>query len=261
MVDEPNGRSESVRAQLAALLRDHDRLMQRLQGDQAHFRRIARAVWRVQEDERGRFARELHDGVGHNLAAIAHLIKTSLAALPADASLEGARSGLLRAREVAESTLQDARTLSRMLRPQILDDLGLEAALRWLTRSCSETHALDVRLHHADAGSVGGDRATLVFRIVQEALANAVRHSGATRVDVDFTCAGGEAELRVRDNGRGCTREAAFARGSEGASSGLGGMRDRARLFNGSLDVDTSPEGGFALVVRFPLHDPPEPAR
>lgn len=252
----------AMREQLAALLRDHDRLTQRLQRDQAHFRQVARAVWRVQEDERGRFARELHDGVGHNLTAIAHLIKTALAALPGDGALDGVRNGLCRARDVAESTLHDARELSRLLRPQILDDLGLEAALRWLTRSCAQTHALDVRLHYAaGAIAVEHDRATLVFRIVQEALANAVRHAHATRIDVDFACGGDEAELRVRDDGRGCTREAAFARGSEGASSGLGGMRDRARLFGGSLDVDTSPEGGFALVVRFPLHDPTEPAR
>lgn len=254
--------TEAMREQLAALLRDHDRLTQRLQRDQAHFRQVARAVWRVQEDERGRFARELHDGVGHNLTAIVHLIRTSLAAMPADPGLDAVRGGLCRAREVAEATLQDARALSRLLRPQILDDLGLEAALRWLTRSCAETHALDVRLHYAAAGAtVESDRATLVFRIVQEALANAARHSGARRVDVDFACGGDEAELRVRDDGRGCALEAAFARGSEGASSGLGGMRDRARLFGGSLDVDTSPEGGFALIVRFPLHDPKEPGR
>jgi len=260
MADETRD-AATIRAQLAALLRDHDRLMQRLQGDQTHFRRVARAVWRVQEDERGRFARELHDGVGHNLAAIAHLVRTALAALPAEPALEAARAGLVRAREVADATLQDTRSLSRMLRPQILDDLGLEAALRWLARSCAETHALDVRLHFAAGADVEHDRATLVFRIVQEALANAVRHSRAKRVDIDFACAGDEAELRVRDDGRGCDREAALARGSEGASSGLGGMRDRARLFGGTLDVDTSPEGGFALVVRFPLHDPVEPSR
>jgi len=245
-----------LRAQLMRLLQEHDRLAERLRDGQAHFRRIARSVWRVQEEERGRFARELHDGVGHNLTAMLHLIAGALASLPADAGLERARGDLARVQAVAEATLHDTRELSRLLRPQILDDLGLEPALRWLARSFSETHGLAVTLEY-EGGSIAldRDRSTLVFRIVQEALANIAKHADATHVEVAFHCAEREAELSVRDDGRGCAPEAALARGSEGASSGLGGMRDRARLFGGTLRVDSAPGAGFGIRLRFALTD------
>ena len=245
-----------LRAQLTRLLQEHDRLAERLRDGQAHFRRIARSVWRVQEEERGRFARELHDGVGHNLTAMLHLIAGALASLPADAGLERARGDLARVQAVAEATLHDMRELSRLLRPQILDDLGLEPALRWLVRSFSETHGLAVTLEY-EAGSIAldRDRSTLVFRIVQEALANIAKHADATHVEVAFRCAEREAELSVRDDGRGCAPEAALARGTEGASSGLGGMRDRARLFGGTLRVDSAPGAGFGIRLRFALTD------
>jgi two-component system NarL family sensor kinase len=245
-----------LRLQLAQLLQEHDRLAARLREDQTHFRRIARSVWRVQEEERGRFARELHDGVGHNLTAMLHLLAGALASLPAAAGLERARSDLVRVQAVAESTLQDTRALSRLLRPQILDDLGLEPALHWLVRSFSETHGLGVTLDYgAAATTLDRDRATLVFRIVQEALANIARHSGATRVDVTFRTGERDAELSVCDDGRGCVAQTALQRGSEGGSSGLGGMRDRARLFGGTLSVDSAPGDGFRVHVRFPLTD------
>jgi signal transduction histidine kinase len=246
-----------LRAQLTRLLQEHDRLAERLRDGQAHFRRIARSVWRVQEEERGRFARELHDGVGHNLTAMLHLIAGALASLPAGTGLDRARSDLARVQAVAEATLQDTRALSRLLRPQILDDLGLEPALRWLVRSFSETHGLAATLDYKAAPSttLDRDRSTLVFRIVQEALANIARHSGASQVEVAFTGGEREAELDVRDDGRGCTPEAALARGSEGGSSGLGGMRDRARLFGGTLRVDSAPGAGFGIRLRFPLTD------
>ena len=245
-----------LRLQLSRLLQEHDRLAARLREGQTHFRRIARSVWRVQEEERGRFARELHDGVGHNLTAMLHLLAGALASLPDRPGLERTRSDLARVQAVAESTLQDTRALSRLLRPQILDDLGLEPALRWLVRSFSQTHGLDVTLgYHASSTTVDRDRSTLVFRIVQEALANTARHSGATRVDVVFASGERDAELSVRDNGRGCDPQAALERGSEGGSSGLGGMRDRARLFGGTLSVDSAPGDGFCVSVRFPLTD------
>jgi signal transduction histidine kinase len=245
-----------LRVQLTQLLQEHDRLAERLREGQTHFRRIARSVWRVQEEERGRFARELHDGVGHNLTAMLHLLAGALASLPAGAGLDRARSDLARVQAVAESTLQDTRALSRLLRPQILDDLGLEPALRWLVRSFSETHESDVTLdYQASSATLDRDRSTLVFRIAQEALANIARHSSATRVDVIFTSGERDAELSVRDNGRGCVVQAALERGSEGGSSGLGGMRDRARLFGGTLRVDSAPGAGFVIRLRFALTD------
>ena len=251
-----------LRRQLTELLREHHDLSARLQQGVTYFRQLARSVWRVQEDERSRLARELHDGVGHNLTAMIHLVGNALDALAQGANVEGTnvesvRAELARVRTIAASTLQDTRAMSRMLRPQILDDLGLEPALRWLARSFSETHRIDVRLDYREPEqTLDRDRATLVFRIAQEALANVARHAQADQVDVTFDGRrGGQAWLSVRDNGRGADVTTALASASEGCSSGLGGMRDRVRLFGGALDIESSPGAGFCVSARFPLVD------
>ena len=174
-----------LRRQLADLLQEQRQLVERLQHGQAYFQQLARSVWRVQEDERRRIANELHDGVGHNIAAVIHLVANALGPLRAAQAVPApALEALERAHAIAESTLQDTRAMSRLLRPQILDDLGLEAAMRWLARNYAETRGIDARLaFEAPPEPLDGDRATIVFRVAQEALANAARHAGATRVE------------------------------------------------------------------------------
>ena len=245
-----------LREQLEALLHEHRALINQLQQGQDHFRQLARSVWRVQEDERRRIAHELHDGVGHNITALIHLISEALSDLPASAGRDPVRDRLERAHAIAESTLQDTRSLSRLLRPQILDDLGLEQALRWLARTFTETHDLDVELAiEGPIAELDSDRCTLVFRVAQEALANVAKHARATRVDIDLQCRNARARLSVQDNGHGGDPEKALARSGESASSGLGGMRDRVRLFGGHLRVESPPGAGFNVVAQFPIHD------
>jgi signal transduction histidine kinase len=242
--------------QVGELLREQRALIARLQQGQAHFQELARSVWRVQEEERRRLANDLHDGVGHNLTAVLHLLAEACAALPGRPL--DARAGLERARAIAAATLQDTRAMSRLLRPQILDDLGLEAALRWLVRTAAETHGFGVSLDYDVAGvEPDADRRTLVFRLAQEALANVARHAGATHVDVGFRCSRGSATLAVRDDGHGCDLAAASALGSGGSSSGLGGMRERVRLYGGVLQLESTPGTGFHLRAVFPLADAP----
>lgn len=256
MRTEPPPESVLLREQLATLLQEHRTLIDQLQQGQDHFRQLARSVWRVQEDERRRIAHELHDGVGHNITALIHLINEALAALPAGADVDPARRGLERAQTIAESTLQDTRSLSRLLRPQILDDLGLEQALRWLARTFTQTHGLDVQLAiDGPLTELDGDRCTLVFRVAQEALANIARHAQAQHIDIALDCRSGYASLSIRDDGRGGDPDQALARSGEGASSGLGGIRDRVRLFGGSLRVESSPGAGFGVTAKFPIHD------
>jgi two-component system NarL family sensor kinase len=245
-----------LRKQLDELLHEHRALIHQLQHGQNHFRQLARSVWRVQEDERRRIAHELHDGVGHNITALIHLISEALAALPVRLEEDPVRHGLERAHAIAESTLQDTRSLSRLLRPQILDDLGLEQALRWLARTFTETHDLDVELAiEGPVTDLDSDRCTLVFRVAQEALANVARHAHARHVDIELRCRDGHASLSVRDDGCGGDPATALARSGEGASSGLGGIRDRVRLFGGHLRVESSPGAGFNVAANFPIHD------
>src|SRR6185436_1351323 len=144
------------------------------------FRGLARSVWNVQEAERRRLARDLHDGIGQTLTALKQqldVVEQSAAVLP-----EAAHARLRDAAELAAQALRETRELSRLLRPQILDDLGLEPALRWLTRTFSERTgvALEVDIVGID-GRFAPDLETLAYRVVQEGLNNVAKHAGASR--------------------------------------------------------------------------------
>jgi signal transduction histidine kinase len=251
MHDE-NGEHAELRRKLGDVLQQQRELIERLQQGQDYFQHLARSVWRVQEEERRRLARELHDGVGHSLTALIHLVAQAADAM-ADRPDE-ARERLDRAREVAQTTLQETRALSRLLRPQILDDLGLEAALRWLARSMHDTHQLAVNLDFDQPfPEVDSDLSTLIFRVTQESLSNCVRHAQARAVEVLLHQRASFVTLSVRDDGRGCDPANAVSVGSKGGSSGLGGMRDRVRLFGGVFRIESQPNAGFTVSAQFPL--------
>jgi signal transduction histidine kinase len=255
MADEAHERTELER-RLGDLMRQQRDLVDRLQQDQQYFQRLARSVWRVQEEERRRLARDLHDGIGQNLTAIMHLLSQGMADLPPNA--QHVHAGLEKTRALVATTLEETRALSRLLRPQILDDLGLEAALRWLTRTFGENHALDIHLDLAQPlPALDGDRSTLIFRVVQEALTNVVRHARASRVDIVLQQQAGRTLLRIQDNGRGCDPRMAVDKGSEGHSGGIGGIRDRVRLFSGQFNIQSQPEAGFGIVIEFPVDTGP----
>lgn len=250
----PAGPDDAVRDQLAALKSQQERLFAQLAHGQHHFKQLARSVWRVQEDERRRLARELHDGLGQNLTAL----KNKLDMLAAEAGIDAAlRARLGDAAALCGDTLEDTRALSRMLRPQILDDLGIEAALAWLARSVGEAGGLAVEV---DAASLpprfDGDLSTLVFRVVQEALNNVAKHASASHALVKLTIRERELHVLVADDGEGCDATEALARGARGESSGLGGMRERVALFGGRLSFSSEPGEGTQLRVVLPLHEP-----
>jgi two-component system NarL family sensor kinase len=249
---DPHDRAH-LQQRLDVLLQQQRDLIASLERGQSHFQHLARSVWRVQEEERRRLARELHDGIGQNLTAIVHMLGQALNETSSPAS-DTARSGLLKARNLAESTLEETRALSRQLRPQILDDLGLPAALRWLARTVGDNHGLEIHLDLVEPlPPLNSDAATLIFRVVQEGLANITRHAQAHVVDISLAAADQRAVLKLRDDGRGCDVKTAFAAGSEGRGSGVGGMRDRVRLFGGELRIDSAPGAGFTIAIEFPF--------
>jgi signal transduction histidine kinase len=251
MRSDAEARKELER-RLDDVLNQQRALIDQLQRGQDYFRHLARSVWRVQEDERRRLAHALHDGVGHSLTALIHLVAQAEGAL--DERPDEARQRLARAREVAQTTLQETRAMSRLLRPQILDDLGLEAALRWLVRSFQEDHRVVARLDiEQPLVAVDGDLATLVFRVVQESLSNVAKHAAAKNVVVALRRRSAALAVVVSDDGNGCDPASAFASASEGRSSGLGGLRDRVRLFGGVLGIESGGSGGCAVTAQFPL--------
>ena len=229
------------------LRRQYQQLLDRLQRNEHEFRRLGRAVWRVQEDERRRLARELHDGVGQNLTALKHrLVQLAAALPPGDATL---RDGIDKAIALCADTLEDTRSMSRLLRPPILDDLGLEAALRWMARSQAESSGAEVTLEVEALPPLEPDLQTLLFRVAQEALTNAAKHADARHVMVRLVARGGLLQLQVVDDGRGCDAGTALRAGG----SGLGGMRERLRLYDGRLDLHSTPGEGTRLRAVVPL--------
>jgi signal transduction histidine kinase len=228
------------------ITRQNERLFQELIASERRFRGLARSVWNVQEAERRRLARELHDGIGQTLTALKQqldVVEQSAGGLPG-----AARSRLRDAAELAAQALHETRELSRLLRPQILDDLGLEPALRWFTRTFAERTgiSLEVDLVGLD-GRLPAEIETLAYRVVQEALNNVGKHAGATRAQVLARREANELTLVVADDGCG------FDPGApEGDGSGLRGMRDRVELFGGRIDVGSRPGLGTRISARVP---------
>lgn len=242
---------DALRAQLSRLRVEQERLFADLHRGEQHFRQLARSVWRVQEDERRRLARELHDGIGQHLTALRHRLEALASAANYPDEL---RPVLQTASQLCQTALEETRSLSRFLRPQILDDLGLVAALGWLARSMSESSGVKIELDIAEVPSqIDGEVATLVFRVAQESLTNMARHAGAQSAVLRLRLRAGHLQLLMVDDGRGCDAEAALALASNGQSTGLASMRERVRLFGGQFQFSSAPGEGTQLRIAVPL--------
>jgi signal transduction histidine kinase len=212
--------------------------------------RIARDAFRrvveAQELERRRLARELHDETGQALTSILLGLKS----LEDAVGTEAARGSVAGLRELVVATLQDVRRLAVELRPKVLDDFGLVPALERLTESFAEQTEIDVRFETALGGErLPADVETALYRIVQEALTNVVKHAHARSVSIVLARKPDTVALVIEDDGRGfdptTTREGGF---------GLEGMRERVGLLDGKLQIESRPEVGTTIVaeVRLP---------
>jgi two-component system, NarL family, sensor kinase len=233
---------------------ENERLFQRLIEGERRFRGLAKAVWKVQEDERRRLARDLHDGLGQTLTALTNQLER-LQRKAGDGELA---AGLADAVETARAALNEIREMSRLLRPPVLDDLGLPAALSWLTRTLEQRTGLRAELALEGLHQrLDTDLETLVFRLVQEGLTNVLRHAGVDRAEVGVSRIGTLLELRVADAGRGFDPRAVLGGDGTATGAGLRGMRDRLELFGGRLEVVSAPGRGTLLSAEVPLLEAP----
>jgi signal transduction histidine kinase len=240
--------SPGANAAVLQLRRQYEALLARIEDNQSEFRQLARATWRLQEEERRRIARELHDGIGQNLTALKHQLAALQEQLGPDAG--DAIERLDASIALCGQTLEDTRNLSRLLRPQILDDLGLEPALRWLARSLADADGLQIDLDFAPMPELDGERQTLLFRVAQEGLSNVVRHAGASHAVVSLAARAPGVWLTVWDDG-GSLPPPDDAR--RRAGSGLASMRERVAAFDGQLQLESTPASGTWLRVALPL--------
>jgi PAS domain S-box-containing protein len=200
----------------------------------------------AQEDERRRIARDLHDEIGQALTSL--LI--GLRAVAETLSLEAAHFRANDLRRIAISTLEEVRRLARGLRPSVLVDLGLTAALERYAVDYAQAHgiAVDVQAQDPDPGRLPEEIETALYRIAQEALTNTAKHSAAKRVGIVLRRQPDAVQLVVSDDGCG------FESRGQGAQGrlGLSGMQERAALLNGSVIVDAKPGRGTRVTVRIP---------
>lgn len=201
----------------------------------------------AREEERKRIAREIHDELGQ-LLNVLRLNVTTLDYRFGDANPDlRARSGNMVA--TVDRAISMVRNLATRLRPAVLSS-GICAALEWMVQEFESSTGIECRLHLPDNEiSLDEDRAMVIFRIVQESLTNVLRHSGASRVEITLERHDDCYEVEVRDNGRGLNPEKPV----RANSFGIVGMRERALMLGGELDIKSNKEGGVVLTLHIPV--------
>jgi len=226
--------------------RELEELYRELQRKEEMRGELLKKVIAVQEEERKRIARELHDETSQDLATLLLAIETTV-----DNGSEDLKKKFLQMKDLTSRTLDSIHRLILDLRPSVLDDLGLTSALRWVAETRLEPMGID--LNFAVAGQerrLKPEIETTLFRIGQEAISNVARHAEASSVAIALEFSQGCVRLEVEDNGKGFE----FDESSSG-SFGLRGMKERAALLDGVLSIDSHSGHGTRLAVAIPVTD------
>ena len=228
---------------LTVILRDVTERV-RAQQERSAFATAANAI---REEEKAQVARELQDELAQSLTALkmdANWVRDNLGADPQEAQRRLSEMLVL-----LDGAVASTRRIAADLRPLLLDDLGLGAAVEWLAGTFTQRHGVPCRLAVDAELELQEPYATGVFRIVQESLQNVAKHAGASVASVEIEHTGGEIVLAVRDDGRGFDPAAPRRPGS----LGLMGLRERAQLLNGTIAIRSAPGAGTQVEVRIPL--------
>lgn len=212
----------------------------------AALRRLSNRMMTMQDEERRRIAREIHDGLGQELAA-AKMILDGILAKDSSPSM---RQASAEASQLVDRAIQQVRTISHLLHPPLLDEVGLVSALRWFLEGLSERSGINVALEvdPPNIGRLKSELETAIFRIVQEALTNMFRHSGAHNGSVTLIQKDGSIAVTVRDDGKGIEEQVIQLR-PESVGVGIGGMRQRVTELGGSLRLANANPGTIVEVI------------
>ena len=245
---------EVLRAKVSAFVELH-RKNAALARAQAQLRALAARLISIREEERARIAREIHDELGQFLTGLKmdvawlrkHLGKDQAPLLDKTETM----------RRLIDSTLQVVRRIATGMRPEILDDMGLVAAIAWQAKEFQKRMGIRCRVElPAAQPDLGSELSTAVFRIFQEILTNIARHAKASSVGVQLQISAQRLTLEVVDDGSGIAEGAVHAR----ESLGLLGMQERAQLFGGEVSIRGSPGRGTTVALSIPLPLAPSPA-
>jgi signal transduction histidine kinase len=230
------------------LQRSRDDLESQVDQRTASLRLLSADLMRVQDEERRKIARELHDSLGQYLVAL----KMNLARLegpsPNDLQVVADSDDLI------DRCLSETRTISHLLHPPLLDETGLPSAAKWYVEGFSKRSGIEVSLHIDDhVGRMPQENETALFRLLQESLNNVHRHSGSKKVDIAIWLDGGKALVTIRDYGCGFSlQQLQDVRNDSSRGVGLTGLRERIAVLGGSLEV-ISVEPGSLIKVTLPL--------
>ncbi|MGA6983553.1 MAG: sensor histidine kinase [Candidatus Sulfotelmatobacter sp.] len=226
----------------------------------AELQRLSQRLLNVQDEERRKLARDLHDSTGQTLAAL----KISVSLLQADCKAEPERTALLSGiAELADQAISEIRTLSYLLHPPLLDEVGFACAAEWYIEGFAKRSGISV------AANISNSRARLpkrveiaLFRVLQESLTNVHRHSGASSASIHLHYDDETVILEVRDFGKGIPTERLplLRRASAETGVGLAGMRERLHELNGALEIESDGTGTSMRAI-VPLRALPLPIR
>jgi signal transduction histidine kinase len=255
LADRAHQLDELVQSRTAKLAESNQRLRreikEREKAEKAR-ERLRRKLANAQEEERRRIARELHDQMGQNLTTLNLGLRSLANADPSRNELEPLVRPL---RELAAQTARDLHRIALELRPSVLDDLGLVKALgnlldTWQRHSRIET---DFESANYNCAGVSSEIETALYRVVQEALNNVAKHSGANHVTVLLSRIAEYVQATIEDDGRGFDAEKALQPAANGGRLGLIGMKERLSGIGGELQIESNTGEGASLIVRIPL--------
>ena len=224
----------------------------------AELQNLSQKLLRVQDDERRKIARDLHDSTGQTLAALKISISFLQAACPLDPSALAAVSDVA---SLADRAIEEIRTMSYLLHPPLLDEVGFNCAAEWFIEGFAKRSGINVKLHIEPIRDRLPMRIEIVlFRVLQESLTNVHRHSGASEVSVCFQRLPDKLILEIRDYGRGipADRLDRLRQASAETGVGLAGMRERLLEMNGRLEIESDGNGTImrAIVPLYPVGRP-----
>ena len=236
-----------VESRTAKLAESNERLRHEMDEREA----LRRKLLHAQEEERRRIARELHDQMGQNLTAL----NVGLKSLLDGQSRSGLGSRVQHLQELATQTARDLHRVAVELRPAALDDLGLVKAIRALIETWSTRYRIDVDFEAGQykAAGISSEIETILYRIIQEALNNVAKHSGAKRVALVLRRTEEQVQAIIEDDGRGFDARVTSQSGNGSGRLGLLGIRERLGIVGGDFKIESAPGSGATLFVRIPI--------
>ncbi|MEI8311206.1 MAG: ATP-binding protein [Verrucomicrobiota bacterium] len=234
---------------VAADITSQVQAQQRLQDSERQLRTLSSRLLRLQDDERRKIARELHDSTAQSLSAL----EMNMSLLEPVVGDEHMQRIVAETRQIARDCCLELRTISYLLHPPLLDEVGLSFAIEWFADGFAKRTSIEVRPQIMPGfPRLDSEVETTLFRIIQEAMTNIYRHSGATRAWITLNRRNDAIELEIRDNGSGFP-EGDGTKGGASGGVGLAGMRERLAELGGRLEIQSSPYG-VSIVANIDHH-------